>query len=173
MPRDVWMLASLAIALALASQSGCSLFQEQISPSLKADIAAGDMAPAAPEAKLTVEIHPQEGQPMKAEVPLTGEMHVQEALEKSGVAKKYKRMFIELARPLPSGGWHKMKLEYDHASDRVPPEFDYHVLPGDRLVVMEDTSSVFTDLLDRTLSPMGIKPPTTKKTASDLYEIRG
>jgi hypothetical protein len=167
------MLASLAVVAAIASQTGCSLFQEQLSPSLKADLAAGEAAPAAPEAKLTVEIHPQEGQPMKTELPLTGEMHIQEALEKSGAAKKYNRMFIELARPLPAGGWHKMKLEYDHASDRVPPEFDYHVLPGDRLIVTEDTSSVFTDLLDRSLSPLGIKPPGRKKTASDMYEIRG
>lgn len=165
-------LTGVAVAAMIAASCGCSLFQEKLSPSLKAQVAAGE-GPAAVDAKYVVEIHPHDGKPTMTELPLTDQLHVQEALEKAGAAKKFRRMHVRMIRPLPSGGWHKMELEFDRANRRIPPEYDYLILPGDRLMVIEDTSNTFTDLLDNTLKPLGLESPLGKKKRSGKYEVRG
>jgi hypothetical protein len=64
---------------------------------------------------------------------------------------------VELVRPLPSGQFHRILCEYDLGTKRVTPEFDYALLPGDRLVVQEDPSNMFDDMLSSALGPMGSK----------------
>jgi len=96
-------------------------------------------------------------------------------LDQSGAAKKWARMQIDLYRPLPSGGWHKMTIEFDRETHRVPPEFDYAVLPGDRIVVTQDTTTIMDDVLQRTLEPLGIVPAAKRKQidAAKKYQVRG
>ena len=72
---------------------------------------------------------------------------------------KFRRMDLELYRPLPNGGWHKMRLEYDRGNKQVPPEFDYSLLPGDRVIVTEDPRTIVDDILERAMQPLGIDPP--------------
>ena len=69
---------------------------------------------------------------------------MQTALDQTGALKKFNRATIEVYRPLPSGGWHKMNLEFDHENHQRPPEYDYAILPGDRIIVTEDHDDRWT-----------------------------
>jgi len=166
------VLAWLAIASGLV---GCSIFKDQTQPKLAAEVQPGEAHPQAPVGKYSVEIRSEKGKPQSVEKEITEPLHVQTALEQTGAAKKFPRAFIELYRPLPNGGWHKMELEFDGQNHRVPPEFDYAVLPGDRIVFIEDATSVLDDFMSRAMKPLGIDPSKIKKRpqASDKYQIRG
>jgi hypothetical protein len=166
------VLGWVAIASGLV---GCSMFKEQVEPKLTAEVQRGGPHPPAPIGKYSVEVRPEKGKPQSVEKELSEQLHIQSALEQTGVAKKFPRCFIELYRPLPNGGWHKMVLEYDRENHRVPPEFDYAVLPGDRIVVTEDATNMLDDFIARALRPFGIDPSKAKRPpkASDRYEVRG
>jgi hypothetical protein len=82
-------------------------------------------------------------------------------------------MHVQLQRPLPAGGWHVMELEFDRELKRIAPEYDYALLPGDRVVVTEDTTTVWDDVMVRALKPLGIQPPKKKDPVRERYQIRG
>jgi hypothetical protein len=172
MPRNQSRLTLLALLAVGCGLVGCSAFKEQISPEVKSQLTAGGPN-VQPAAKYVVEIRPEKGKPQAVEKDLTDPIHVQTALEKTGALGKFRRMELELYRPLPSGGWHKMRLEYDRSNKQVPPEFDYALLPGDRVIVTEDPRTIIDDIMARALQPLGIDPPTRKAKLSDKYEIRG
>ena len=88
---------------------------------------------------------------------LSGTMHVQQALEQTGGFKKFRRIDVELVRPLPNGGFHKIACDYDRSTKHITPEFDYALLPGDRIVVKEDPSTIVDDMLTSALGPIGGK----------------
>ena len=118
--------------------------------------------PTGPEAaaleaagKFSVEIRPDGGRPQVTERPLTGQMHVQEGLEQTGAHRKFRRNHLELVRKLPNGGAHRIPLEWDTSNRRVAVEFDYALLPGDRIVVSEDTTTILDDMLGKALGPLG------------------
>jgi hypothetical protein len=162
----------LGLLAILSGLAGCSMFQERPAPKLNAEITAGPKAD--PASKFVVEIRPEKGKPQAVEKALSDQIHVQQALEQTGAAKKFHRANVEVYRPLPNGGgWHKMSLEFDRDNHRVPPEFDYAVLPGDRIVVTEDPTNVMDDVMERVLTPLGINPNKKKDPLKDKYEIRG
>src|SRR3954464_14986055 len=138
MRRDFRRLTVLALSAILSGLVGCSMFKEQATPKLSAEVTHGPQPDGPPAARYTVEIRPETGKPKSVEKPLTEPIHIQMAIEQSGAAKKFDRALISVYRPLPSGGMHKMDLEFDPKSHRVAPEYDYAVLPGDRIVVTED-----------------------------------
>lgn len=168
--RRITLLGLLAIATGL---TGCSMFKEQAAPKLAAEVTPGPAHQDAPTAKYIVEIRAEGSKPQTVEKPLTENVHVQSALQQTGAAKKFDRATVEVYRPLPSGGWHKMKLEYDQDAHAVPPEYDYAVLPGDRIVITEDTRTIFDDVMERTLKPLGINPPKKKDVLKEKYQIQG
>jgi hypothetical protein len=91
-------------------------------------------------------------------MPHEGETHLQDALEKSGAAKKLKRMELHVMRTPPQGGMRqRMTADYDAAEKRVAWESDYALYPGDHVVVIEDTSSEFDDMINRFLGPFGMR----------------
>jgi hypothetical protein len=166
-------LTLVSLAAVMAGLVGCSVFKEQAAPKLSAEVTPGPAPDAPPTAKYFVEIRPDNGKPQAVEKALTEPIHVQMAIEQTGAAKKFARAEIVLFRPLPSGGWHKMELEYDRETHSVPPEYDYAVLPGDRIVVSEDTTTVFDDVMERALRPLGINPPKKKDPLREKYQIQG
>ena len=166
------MLAALVVCSGFV---GCSMFQEQLQPTLDSKVVPSDGLTATPsEEKYAIELHPSEGKPTVIEKTLTGgeAMHVQDALEATGAHKKYKRFFLELMRPMPSGGWHEMTLAYDRPSKRVAPEFDYAVLPGDRIVITQDPSTLFDDIVEPVLKPLGFaKREDRRSRVTDKYRV--
>jgi hypothetical protein len=166
-------LTVLGWAAILSGLVGCSMFKEKVNPKLNAEVVAGEAAEAAPPAKYVVELRPEKGKPQSVEKTLGETTHVQEALEKTGAIKKFKRATVQMYRPLPSGGWHKMELEFDKENHRIPPEYDYAILAGDRIVVTEDTATVFDDLTQRALAPLGITPKKKTDPVKERYQIQG
>jgi len=167
-------LSMLALAAILSGLAGCSLFKEQATPKLSAEVTPGPAPNGPSAAKYVIDVHPEHGKPQTVEKPLTGTMHVQMALEQSGAHKKFDRANIEVYRPLPAGGWHKMTLEFDHRAHKVPPEYDYAILPGDRIVVTEDPRSMADDIMERVFQPLGIQPSVKKvNPIKEKYQVRG
>ena len=166
-------LTIVSMAAVMAGLVGCSVFKEQASPKLSAEVTPGPAPDAPPTAKYVVEIRPESGKAKTVEKPLTEPIHVQTAIAQTGAAKKFARAEIALYRPLPSGGWHKMQLEYDRETHSIPPEYDYAVLPGDRIVVAEDTTTIIDDVMQRALKPLGINPPKKKDELREKYQIQG
>ncbi len=48
-----------------------------------------------------------------------------------------------------------MKIDYNIRGRQVESSTDYHVQPGDRLIVKEDTSTIIDDMLKSSLGPLG------------------
>ena len=166
-------LSLLSLVAIVSGLAGCSMFKEQATPKLNAEVTSGD-APVGPQApKYVVEIRPDKEKPKAVEKQLAEPIHIQDALEQTGAIKKFERSLVELYRPLPSGGWHKMHLEFDRDKKRVPPEYDYAVLPGDRIIVTEDTTTFMDDVMERALKPLGINPPKKADPLKERYQIRG
>ena len=115
--------------------SGCAMFnggqRQQTSP-----------APG----QCSVELKAAGGATKVGHLDLAPDATVQSVLEKTKANRKYSRATVELYRKLPSGEWHKMPVDYDSGTRKVDPLHDYHVQPGDRVVVSEDTTSGLEDL---------------------------
>jgi hypothetical protein len=170
---DLQRLSVLGLAAILSCFVGCSMFKDQTTPKLAAEVTPGPAPDAPPPAKYVIEVREEKEKPKVVEKTLAEPIHIQTALEQSGAIKKFERCDIEVYRPLPAGGWHKMKLEFDRDSKRIPPEYDYAILPGDRIIVTEDTTTIIDDITERALRPLGITPPKKKDPFKERYEIRG
>jgi hypothetical protein len=158
-----------ALSMVAAASVGCSVFRPAVSDDPRAEFAAKGGTPGTPAAKYFVELHPEGGQPTRAERSLTGPLTVQQALTETEALKKYRRSTIELVRPLANGAVHRMAVEYDRSAKMVAPEFDYSLQPGDRIIVKEDTSTIVDDMLDQTLgqyNPRANKKPLSGRTKS-------
>jgi hypothetical protein len=163
----------LAALVALCSLStGCSFFRPKVSPELTATITPNgveDGKVEAPPANFTVECQPAKGKSIAKEQPLAGPLTVQEALEHTKANKKFRKFKLELHRPLPDGRTHSMVLQYDRSAKHVDPEFDYAILPGDRVIVIEDTSTVFDEILDSVTMPLGGTKRFTGRSKSGAH----
>jgi hypothetical protein len=162
MESHLTRIATLAMAASLAT--GCSMFQPRLSPELNAQVTPhgvedGKLAP--PPGNFTVEVQPAGGKPVAKEQPLVGPLTVQEALEHTKANKRFSKFNLELHRPLPDGRMHRMVVQYDRQKKLVDPEFDYTILAGDRLIVVQDTTSMLDEALDMITLPFG--GPTRKK----------
>ena len=169
--------AAAALAALLSASTGCTMFQEQLSPKLTAEVVPGEGTASGAEgskSSFTVEARSAEGKPVAKEQPLAGPITVQEAIEKTRVDKQFRRFTLDLMRPLPDGRMHRMALEYDRSNKRVPPEFDYTILAGDRLIVTEDPSTVIDDILNKVTEPLGGANAVIGRTKSGgRYRMEG
>ena len=170
-------LALLALPLAFA---GCSsLGAHSAKGSISDDslsLAAADSQPTGAQSQFAVEYHftKDKQKPQAIERPLTGALHVQEALEQTGALKKFRRCEIAIVRRLPNGMGHKIPVDYDRNVKRVTPEFDYALLPGDRLIVTEDTTTAFDDLFENSwLGPLGGKSGKGRTTTGGHFRLEG
>jgi hypothetical protein len=63
-----------------------------------------------------------------------------------------------------------MAVEYDRGTRRVKAEFDYAILPGDRILVTEDTTGPLGEMLESSwLSPLKTLRNTKGRTSSGGY----
>jgi hypothetical protein len=141
-------LPAFALGLLAAGLSGCAGFGTSKS-GLDAELskASGAAAASVQTAKFDVVFQPKSGKPEHIERSLSEPLTVQQALEQSGGLKKFRRVEIELVRQLPSGGVHTIPCEFDRSTRRINPEFDYALMPGDKVVVKEDSSTIIDDML--------------------------
>lgn len=130
--------------------------------------------PAAPPGKFIVEMRDSDGKAKATEHSIAGPLNAHDALTQAKALKEFSRMKIELVRPLPSGSWHRMPVDYDRSIKRVAAESDYAILPGDRLIVTEDTSNIFSDMLDSASGGTFLSsPPKSGKTKHGTFRVAG
>ncbi|MDA7951182.1 MAG: hypothetical protein MPJ24_06805 [Pirellulaceae bacterium] len=73
---------------------------------------------------------------------------LQKALADSGAVKKFSRMKVHILRKGATGKTERLNAEFDHFKQKVKIASDYHLHSGDRIVVVEDTRTVFDDVLE-------------------------
>ena len=126
--------------------SGCSALN-LATPKLSTPIAAaavGDMG------TYTVEMHSTFGGTSGHKGQLDGNTTVSQALMASNAYKKYRSMEVEVRRVVEKGGAARglvMPVRYDAGTRSVPPEQDYALIDGDRIVVKPGSGSSVLGLL--------------------------
>jgi hypothetical protein len=109
----------------------------------------------------TIVVQPARGKPRVVQMPLTEGATVQTALDHSKASKRFRRMNIEVLRkphaqassPVPV---QKMQVEYDRRRREVEIEYDYALYPNDRVIVEEDTTTVFDDMVEKVAGKLGV-----------------
>jgi hypothetical protein len=109
---------------------------------------------AAPGPSYTVEIRRHRRKPEAAKFEHRPGMFLQDAVVQSGAAAKFPQMTLYIMRtPSQGGPAQRMTSVYDSTQKRVAWESDYAIYPGDHVVITEDTSSRFDDMVNRFLGP--------------------
>ncbi|MEX1042252.1 MAG: hypothetical protein WDZ51_16590 [Pirellulaceae bacterium] len=141
---------TLPALLMVLSGLGCQTFSNS-----GPDVAevGGDM-PQQP--MIMVEMQSGESTQKSVKLPLASAPTLQAAVEQSKADHRFKRFHIAISRlPQNSGGQPQTLVsKYDHVSNKIPFDSDYALRPGDRVVIVEDKSSVVDDMLGSFLNPM-------------------
>lgn len=154
--RRMWVMQWVA-ATAL-SWSGCATVDGTAGglSKLTAGASAPDARqPAPPAGAYTIELRSGNRKPEVRQMPLTGPTLVQQSLEQAGAAKRFRRMNIVLIRAAGDER-HKLEVKFDRKLGAVQPLYDYALVPGDHLVVTEDSSTVLDDMLGSLSGPLGL-----------------
>lgn len=164
------------LGLVFVASTGCSMLGKGPDSKLGAELtkpALGAITPGQQPAKYTVIFQPDKGSPQGAERSLTESITLQQALEQAGAFKKFRRIEVELVRSLPNGGIHRIPCEYDRKTKRMNPEFDYALLPGDKLLVKEDTSTIIDDMIETAGGTLGKRYTSGRSASGGRYRIEG
>ena len=151
--RYLPLAPALLLVLVASTTGGCATFN----PDPFDVLGTKKKVPIDPAHMVTVEMQADIGEP-KA-VPLAHEdaMLVQNALEKSGATRRFGRMKVSLVRQRPDGrGPYKMELKYDSTKRKMSPETDYALLPGDKVVAVEDVNTPIDDALEQLTGPLNV-----------------
>jgi len=110
---------------------------------------------AAPEANSCfVEIRAVGEEPQRIRMSLDDAVYVQKVLEQTGLVKKFRNMEIEISRKLENGTRHKLDVRYDAKRKHVVSAFDYALHPNDLIVIRQDNSSSFDEMLKKLAGPL-------------------
>jgi hypothetical protein len=169
-------IIALSTCIAVAAMTGCTGLGTS-KTDLKTELAKGTtIAPDAPAgtAKVDVIFQPDSGQPQRMERSLTEPTTVQQMLVQSGGLKKYRRAEIEVLRQRPSGGgYFTIPCEYDRETRQIDPANDYALMPGDRLVIKEDKSTIIDDIMKSAGGGLGKRFTTGgKHKAESKYRVQ-
>lgn len=140
--------STLLVISLVATMSGCTALSTSLSPH-KTEVSSAETSPSdSGVAKVELIYEPDRGQPQRLEQSLTQATTVQQFLVQTKAGKKYRRFAVEVHRLRPSGeGYFTIPCEYDRATRQINPANDIALMPGDRVVVQEDASTIFDDVL--------------------------
>jgi hypothetical protein len=144
--RKTATLRATLLGALLALATGCATLHTKADREIVAANALGECQ---------VELTSSSSKTTVVKVPVGADATVQKVLEQSGALRKFSRVELVLARALPDGNWHRMDVDYDRRQRLVQSETDYHVRPGDRLLVKEDPSTILDDMLEASLGSVG------------------
>jgi hypothetical protein len=134
-----WLALWLSISSFLGA--GCSTLTRTPVPA----------APGAPSpATFSIEVRPAGRSPKRKQVVLEKDLHLQDAVKMSGAHFRKKDIYIVRKSP-KTGTRHKLGTTIDSQRRQISLETDYAILPGDVVVVAEDTSTVFDEILQGVL----------------------
>ena len=145
--RSACLPLALLAAMLASTCVGCASFGGN-----PFDLGANKKVPIDPAKMVTVEMQADSGENKVVQLPHEDTLLAQTALQKSGAIKKFRRMNVSLVRARPDGrGPHKMEVKYESESQRVRPDSDYALLPGDKLIAVEDVSTPVDDAMETLL----------------------
>ncbi|HIA18268.1 MAG TPA: hypothetical protein EYN70_02415 [Planctomycetaceae bacterium] len=152
----------LAVVMIVCISIGCStLTTSSLSNNLDQPVTENPLQQASVQAEsvetCVVHVTSYAGKGRRLQVPITDGMTVQDIVQAVKVRKLFARINIELQRPVANS--HKplkMPVTVDGFGKRVNPAYNYAIRSGDVLVISEDPSNTFDDMLDGVLSPLGI-----------------
>ena len=113
-----------------------------------------DTTLTAERASCYVEIRAVGKEPKRIRMSLKEATHVQKVLEQTGLVKEFRNMDINLSRKLDDGTRHKLEVHYDAKRKQVVSAFDYALHPDDLLVVRQDSSTSFDEMLKKLAGPL-------------------
>ena len=149
-PRSLITLI-LSIGL-LSGANGCSSLTPKTSIPFVGQEDTG--AAVAPQAMCWVEMRPTSGKAKRVELPVTQGMRIEQVLDESKVS--FRRMDVFILRQSPDNPDQHVKLEirFDRDSGQVKWDTDYAIHPNDRIVVKEETLTVFDEAYNSLLGPV-------------------
>lgn len=170
-------LLVLSCGVCLFAASGCSAFHSGVQdafvaepprhlPEIKEALSANappvdpmatvgeDTKAASDASSCYVEIRALGKEPKRIRMSLDDAVYVQKVLEQTGLIKKFRNMHIELSRKLPDGTRHKLEIHYDAKRNHVVSAFDYALHPDDLLIVRQDSSTSFDEMLKKLAGPL-------------------
>jgi len=147
---NILPFASLLAVLLLLT--GCATLR--VPPGTSDSLTDASVPPAAaPAPTYTIEIHPERGEVGTKTVPLGEQSYVQNAVDESGALRRFRRIKIQVVRKGNVAGHKmaKMEVDFDNGRRQVPMQSDYALHPGDRVMIIEDSSSIVDDVMGRLL----------------------
>jgi len=141
---------TLPALLMVLTSLGCQTFSGS-GPDV-ADVGGG--MPQQP--MIMVEMQSGESTQKSVKLPLASAPTLQAAVEQSKADRRFKRFHIAISRlpQNPGGQPQTLVSKYDHVGKKIPFDSDYALRPGDRVVIVEDKSSVIDDMLGSFLNPV-------------------
>jgi hypothetical protein len=139
-----------AVLLACGMLTGCSALQLDPSATDLALTAGSDTKAAqAVSASQTVKVQIRAAgrSPEVQEISWREGMFIGDALNETGLTRRFRRMDLHLLR-YNAHGLAKLDSRYERKLGKVHPRFDYALHPGDHLVVTEDTTTALHDMLN-------------------------
>lgn len=143
----IFTLPVLAIIL-LAS--GCSTLPQGDSDLVQTQ----QLPPNQPMILVEMQSEKQGGSSVK--LPLATAPTIQAAIDQAHVPKKFHRFHVAISRlpQHPGAAPQKLIAKYDHLAKRVPFEYDYQLQAGDRVVVVESSTTAFDEIFGGVLDPL-------------------
>jgi hypothetical protein len=144
----------LPLLLVIAATSvGCSSLQT--SPAdLGRQASTPPPAEEDSEPRIVVELRETEEEPERLKAPLKDGMVVQEALKGSGALNRFRRMDIEVVRPVPNDRPLRMPVNFDWVQREVSPATNYSLHPGDTVEVTEDSRTIIDRMVESAMEPL-------------------
>ena len=140
--------AALSMCLIVAAMTGCAgLGTPKSDLTAELSKAGTPGSEAANTAKVDIIFQPDSGQPERMERSLTEATTVQQMLVQSGPRRSIVASRSKSIARFPMAGAHKIPCEYDRETRQINPENDYALMPGDRLIVKEDPSTIVDDIM--------------------------
>ena len=147
----------LSLAASTLTAAGCATLNTDpsraVAPGSGKSSARQTPAPDTPH--YTVEIRSEGVKPQKIHVQLGKQDSVQTAVNRVKASVQFRRMDIAVVRPDPNseGKVQTMRSKYNSAKRRVELSHDYALHAGDRVLIVENTSTVLDDMFDGIPNP--------------------
>lgn len=111
-------------------------------------------AEPAPTATCWVEMRPVSGKAKKIQLPITQDMRVDQVLDDSRVSFRQMDVFILRQSPEDPNQHVKLEIRFDRDTGQVKWDTDYAIHPDDRIIVKEETLTVFDEAYNALLGPV-------------------
>jgi hypothetical protein len=149
-------LFTLIVVTAFAA-TGCTSFHPRQLDVLHVFGPRRPKPPAPGEPAFTMVIDPALGKTDAYPVPLENPISVQQALVETGTLYYFRRQKLFVERQVPEAGRSlRMPVKFDYGAGAVTPDTDYALLPGDRLIVSEDTTTIFDQAMEEIGGPLKV-----------------